>query len=154
MNRFYRQLLMPFLLLGTHTLFAQSLQYINPPGLSVSKGYTQVVVTQGSRTAYISGQISANANGDILNKGDFRGQAKQVFENLKTALTAAGATFNDIIKLTYYVVNTDSEKISIVREIRGQYVTGPNPPASTYMGVQGLYDKDVLIEIEAVVALK
>lgn len=149
-----RQLILSFgLLLSTHGLVAQQLQYINPPGLPVSKNYTQVVVTQGSRIAYISGQVSANAAGEILNKGDFRAQTKQVLENLKTALTAVGATFANVIKTTTYVVNTDAEKIGIVRDIRSQYVTQSNPPASTYVGVQGLYDKDVLIEIEAVVVL-
>ena len=154
MNRLRHPFFLFGLLLGTHTLMAQQLQHINPPGLPVSKSYSQIVVTQGGRTAYISGQVSANVKGEVINKGDFRAQTKQVFENLKTALAGIGATFDDILKTTTYVVNTDAEKIGIVREIRSQYYTGPNPPASTYVGVQGLYDKDVLIEIEAIVTLK
>ena len=153
------QLLLFSLLLSAHALVAQQLQYINPPGLTVSKNYTQIVVTQGSLIAYISGQVSPNAKGEIINKLDFREQTKQVLENLKTALTAVGATFADVIKTTTYVVSTDPEKIGIVRDIRSQYFASPgggspNPPASTYVGVQGLYDKDILIEIEAIVALK
>ncbi|QIP13128.1 RidA family protein [Spirosoma aureum] len=154
MNSF-RQLLFWFcLLLSAHKLFAQKIQYSNPPGLPVSKNYTQIVVTQANRIAYISGQVSANTKGEIVHKGDFRGQTRQVYENLKTALAAVGATFADIAKITTYVVNTDEEKIGIVREVRNQFYAGPNPPASTYVGVQGLYDKDVLIEIEAIVVLK
>lgn len=133
---------------------AQQIQYINPNGLPVSKNYTQVVATQGGRTIYISGQVSANSTSEIIGKGDFGAQVKQVYENLKTALAAVGATFNDVIKTTTYVVNTDADKIKLVREIRSQYYTGPNPPASTYTGVQGLYDKDVMIEIEAIAVVK
>jgi len=142
------------LLFISPNLLAQQLEYINPPTLPISKNFTQVVVTQGNRIAYISGQVSANSKGEITNKGDFRGQTKQVMENLKIALAAVGATFADVIKTTTYVVNTDAEKIGIVREVRGQYFTGPNPPGSTYVGVQGLYDPNVLVEIEAIALVK
>ncbi|GAB3993832.1 hypothetical protein GCM10028807_30080 [Spirosoma daeguense] len=70
---------------------------------------------------------------------------------MKTVPAVIGTTFSDVIKLTAYIVNTDVERIA--RETRKQYVTF-NPPARTYVGVQGLYDKDVLIEIEAIVAIK
>ncbi|QMW03584.1 RidA family protein [Spirosoma foliorum] len=154
MNTLRPFILFASLLVGANAVVAQQLQYNNPQGLPTSKNYTQVVVAQSSRVAYISGQVSANAKGEIVYKGDFRGQTKQVLENLKIALASIGATFADVIKTTTYVVNTDPEKIGIVREVRSQYFTGANPPGSTYVGVQGLYDKDVLIEIEATVALK
>ncbi len=142
-------------LLATASLSAaQSIQHINPPGLPVSKNYSQVVVAQGSRTIYVSGQVSANEKGEIINKDDFTAQVKQVHENLKIALAAAGATVNDVVKVTAYVVNTDASKIGIVRDVRKLYFTSPNPPASTYVGVQGLYDKDVMVEIEAIAVLK
>lgn len=150
-----RQLLFVCVSLTTASISAgQSIRYINPPNLPVSKNYSQVVVAQGSRTVFVSGQVSANSQGEIINKGDFRAQVTQVHENLKTALAAAGATFNDVVKVTTYVVHTDSSKISIVRDVRRQYYTNPNPPASTYVGVEGLYDKDVLVEIEAIAVLK
>ncbi|GAB3951347.1 RidA family protein [Spirosoma harenae] len=154
MRHFLQVFILFFLLILASDLSAQQQQYINPLGLPTSKNYTQVVVTQANRIAYISGQVSANEQGEILHKSDFKAQTQLVHENLKTALAAIGATFADVIKLTAYVVNTDPERISIVREVRRQYIVGPNPPASTYVGVQGLYDKDVLIEIEAIVALK
>jgi len=150
----YRYIFLVGLLFMTPTLLAQSIQHINPSDLLVSKGYTQVVVAQGGRTVYISGQVSANAKGEILHKGDFQAQVRQVFDNLKTALAAAGATFSDVVKLTTYVVNSTDDKLNAVRSIRTQYYTGPNPPGSTYVGVQALYDKDVLIEIEAIAVVR
>ncbi|MFD2569999.1 RidA family protein [Spirosoma soli] len=146
--------LLTVLLLFCTNLLAQQIQHINPPTLAASKGYTQVVVAQGGRTVYISGQVSANSKGEIMHKSDFRAQTRQVFENMKTALAAVGATFADVVKTTTYVVGTDAEKIGIVREVRNQYYTSPNPPASTYVGVQALYDSDVLIEIEAIAVVK
>jgi enamine deaminase RidA (YjgF/YER057c/UK114 family) len=155
MNIIRQLVLSVYLLLTIHTAFAQQLQHINPSELPVSKSYTQVVVVApGSRMAYISGQVSANTKGEIMHKGNFRAQTTQVYENLKTALAAVGATFADVVKLTTFVVNTDADKIGIVREVRSQFYTAPNPPASTYVGVQGLYDKDVMIEIEAIAVLK
>jgi len=129
-------------------------RYVNPEGLPISKSYTQLVTTNGGQIIYISGQVAADKSGEIMHKGDFVAQTKQVYENLKIALNSVGATFNDVIKTTTYVVNTDAEKIKIVREIRGQYHTGPNPPASTYVGVQGLADESIMVEIEAIVVIK
>ena len=97
-------------------------QFINPEGLFVSAGYTQVVAVAGKQTVYISGQVALNANGEIVNS-DFAAQTRQVYENLTTALQAVGASFNDIVKTTTFVVNTDAEKAKIVREIRSQYQT-------------------------------
>lgn len=135
-------------------VLAQQIQRINPPGLFVSKDYTNVVTAQGGRTVYMSGQISANAKGELLHEGDLRAQAKQACENLKLALAAAGATFDDVVKTTTFVVNSDAEKVEIVRQVWSQYSTAPYPLANTYVGVQALYDKEVLIEIEAIAVVK
>lgn len=142
------------LLLTMSRLVAQQIQHINPAGLAKSPNYSHIVTAQGGRTVYISGQVSVNAQGEIVGKGDFRAQTKQVHENLKTALAAVGATFDDLVKLTAFVVNSDSERLGIVREIRSQYYNGPQRPASSYLSIQALYDKDILIEIEAIAVIK
>jgi len=78
--------------------------FLNPKGLSTPAGFTQVVVAQPGRLVYVSGQTARNATGDVVGKGDLRAQVAQTMENLKTALTAAGATMEDVVKLNYYVV--------------------------------------------------
>ena len=150
----YRLLFVAFSLLVPSALRAQSVQHLNPAGLPVTKSYTQVVTTHGGRTVYISGQVSANSKGEIVHKGDFPAQVQQVYENLKIALAAVGATFKDVVKTTTYVVNSDASSISTVRAVRSQYYSGANPPASTYIGVQALYDPDALIEIEVIAVVK
>ena len=83
--------------------------------------------------------------------GDFRRQAEQVFANLEVALKEAGATFADVVKLNFYVV--DMTKLQDLREVRDQHVNPAAPPASTLVEVRKLFRDEVLIEVEAVAAI-
>jgi reactive intermediate/imine deaminase len=126
------------------------LRHVNPPALSTPTGYTHVVAPQRGRLVFIAGQVSADRSGSVVGKGDFKAQARQVFENLKTAVEAAGGTMADIAKINVYV--TDLSQISALREVRQQYFTG-NPPASTLVQVVSLARPEYLLEIEAIVAV-
>lgn len=128
--------------------------FINPDGVSKSPYYTHAVSVEGGKTIHISGQVALNAEGQIVGKGDLRAQTVQAFENLKLVLQAAGASFNDVIKINTYVVNLKPEGIAAIREVRTKYLPTTNPPASTLVGVQALFREDVLIEIEAVAVIK
>ncbi len=130
---------------------AQTRQFINP-GPKPS-GYSQAVAVSGGRTVYVSGQIALDAAGAVVGVGDFKAQARQVFENLKTLLTASQASFTDVVKINYYVVGLDAERLRIVREIRDQYLPDDRP-ASTLVGVQALVRPDLLLEVEAVVVTR
>ena len=130
-----------------------SRQYINPPALNPTKGFTHVVTTTGIKTIYISGQVSVDSTGTMLGPGDFRKQVEQTFENLKVALAATGASFNDVVKVTYFVVDLKPELLGIVREIRSRYLDATNPPASTLVGVAALAVPEWLIEIEVIAVL-
>jgi 2-iminobutanoate/2-iminopropanoate deaminase len=129
-------------------------QFLNPSGLSKPTGYTHVVVAQPGKLVYISGQVALNAAGEVVGKGDLRAQVTQVMENLKTALAAAGATPENIIKVNYYVVNLKQEQLPIIREVRNKYFSAEHPPASTLIGVTALAREEFMIEIEAVAAVK
>ena len=119
----------------------------NPPSLSKPTGYTHVVEVIQGKTVYIAGQVSFDASGTLVGKGDFAAQTRQVMENLKAALAAAGATFANVVKVNTYV--TDLSQIAVLREMRAAYY-GSNPPASTLVQVVGLAHPDLLIEIEAI----
>jgi len=125
-------------------------QFINPPGLNPTAGFTHVVTATGGKTVYVSGQVSVNEKGEVVGMGDFRAQVERTFENLKAALAAAGATFADVVKITYFVVGLKPEHVPVVREVRGRYLDARNPPASTLVGVAALVVPDWLIEIELV----
>jgi 2-iminobutanoate/2-iminopropanoate deaminase len=125
----------------------QNLQFKNPPELAKPNGYTHVVIVNHGKLAFISGQVGLNSKGEI--SSDFAAQAKQAFANLKTALAAAGATPADIVKLNYYVVGLNHDKLAALRMARDSVIDKQHPPASTLAGVQSLFRDDVQIEIDA-----
>ena len=124
--------------------------FINPKGLSTPTGYTHVVTSTGGKTIYIAGQVALDASGKLVGAGDLRAQAVQVFENLKVALEAAGATFDDVVKMTTYVVNHEEQNRPILREVREKYMRADRPPANTLVGVQALALRMFMLEVEAV----
>jgi enamine deaminase RidA (YjgF/YER057c/UK114 family) len=136
---------------STATAASVQIKRINPKELLTSRGYTQVVTAEGGRTVYISGQVAANAKGEIVGKGDLKAQTTQVFENLKAALAAAGAGPKDVVKMTMFVANfKGAEDIAVVRDIRGAFFAGVEPPASTFLGVSALANPDWMIEVEMI----
>ena len=126
---------------------AQNLQFKNPAELAKSNGYTHVVVVNHGKLAFISGQVGLNSKGEI--SSNFAAQAKQAFANLKAALAAAGATPADIVKLNYYVVGLDHDKLTALRVACDSVIDKQHPPASTLAGVQSLFRDDLQIEIDA-----
>ena len=127
-------------------------KYINPEGLSKPNGYSHVVVAGG--TIYVAGQVAYNEKGEVVGKGDLRVQATQVFENIKKCLASAGVTFQDVVKVNYYIANYNPEQVSIIREVRALYIPAENPPVSTLVGVQSLVRPELLIEIEVIARMK
>ena len=126
-------------------------EHKNPAGLSTPRGYTHIVSASGARTVYISGQVSLDSRGEVVGRGDFRAQTKQVLENVRLALAGAGATLRDVVKWNTYVVAFRAEEhLSVLREERGAFLGELTPPASTLIGVQALADPAFLIEIEAI----
>ena len=128
--------------------------HVNPPGVSQPTGYTHVVRADGSRTVYIAGQVAINAAGELVGAGDLAKQADQVFENLRVCLLSVGAGFQDVVKLTTYVVNFKPDDRAIVAAARQKHLPATNPPASTLVGVQALARPELMIEIEAVAVLQ
>jgi enamine deaminase RidA (YjgF/YER057c/UK114 family) len=127
-------------------------RFLNPDTLSKPPGYTHVVDMAGpARIIYIAGQLALDRGGKIVGAGDFRAQAIQVFENLKSALAAVGASFDDVVKINNYVL--DITHRPIFREVRDLYVNKAAPPASTLVGVTALAYPEALIEIEAIALL-
>jgi enamine deaminase RidA (YjgF/YER057c/UK114 family) len=125
-------------------------QFFNPPALNPTNGFTHVVTATGGKTIYVSGQVSVNEKAEVVGKGDMRAQVEHVFENLKVALAAAGATFHDVVKITYFVVGLKPEHVPHIREVRRKYLNPEHPPASTLVGVAALVVPEWLIEIELV----
>lgn len=135
--------------------FAQSggaqVKRTNPPDLSKPTGYTHIVeVTGPSKTIYVSGQIAFDKAGNLVGPGDMKAQAEQVFKNLQTALTAAGAKFSDVVKMNSYI--TDMSQAQAVRDVRTRYF-GETVPASTFVQVPALARPGLMLEVEVIAVL-
>jgi enamine deaminase RidA (YjgF/YER057c/UK114 family) len=131
------------------TTHAQGTEYKNPDGLGKPNGYTHVVIVNRGKLILISGQTGMDSKGEMAGKDDFAAQAKQAFANLRTALAAAGAAPKDVVKLNYYVVGLNHDKLLALRTARDSFIDRQHPPASTLAGVQALFREDALVEIEA-----
>lgn len=123
-------------------------RFINPPTHFKGPTFTHVVeVTGPVRTVYLSGQTALNKDGSIVDgRADFRAHATKVMENIKSALGSVGAGFGDIVKMTIYLV--DMDQVMTLREVRAQYFTSPNPPASALIPVARLGRPEALLEID------
>jgi enamine deaminase RidA (YjgF/YER057c/UK114 family) len=122
--------------------------FINPEAMHRPPGYTHVVEVIAGRPVYIAGQVALDRTGAVVGPGDIRAQARQVFDNLQAALQSVGASFEQVVKLNYYLV--DATQLPAVREVRDDYVNTAQPPASTAVEVSRLVLDDLLIEVEAV----
>jgi enamine deaminase RidA (YjgF/YER057c/UK114 family) len=134
-----------------------SVRYLSPDGLMQPVPYHHVAVATGGRQIHIAGQVARTADGTPVAPGDLAGQIAHVLRNTAVGLAAAGATFDDVVRLTFYVTQWAPEKIeaftagieSVAAEIG---LTLPMPPA-TLIGVESLYEPDVLVELEATAVL-
>jgi enamine deaminase RidA (YjgF/YER057c/UK114 family) len=135
-------------------LHAQEIRHINPDGISKSPAYTHVVSAKPGTIIWISGQVAQNSRGEVVGKGDLKAQLAQVWENLKTALASAGATSQDVVKVTTFVVNYKPSMRNYIREARVRFMGTGEPPASTLVGVQALASEDFLVEIEVTAVIR
>ncbi len=132
-------------------------QYINPPELfnSLESGFSQVVLSQGTRLIHLSGQTAWNAEKRIIGGNDLQAQAQQALSNVQTALQAAGGSLDDVVSLRIYIVNyqRDEDGLAIVNALRTYFPT-ERAPATTWIGVQALASPDFRVEIEAMAVLE
>ncbi|MFD6174608.1 RidA family protein [Streptomyces coeruleorubidus] len=122
-----------------------------PDGVAAAAQYSHVVMGTG-RFVAIAGQLALDEQGRTVGEGDPAAQARQVFENLRRCLAAAGATFDDVVKLTYYV--TDMAHMPAIRAARAEHIPDDRLPAASAVRVAGLVGPEFLLEVEgfAVVA--
>ena len=102
------------------------------------------------RLVFISGMTSRRADGTIAGVGDIEAQTRQVCENLKAAVEAAGGTMDDICRVDVYVRNM--EHFEKIHQVRREYFKNP-PPASTMVEVTKMTSPDYLIEINAIAVI-
>ena len=124
--------------------------FLNPDGLARNPAFTNVAVVSGAvRTIYIGGQDAITADGEIVGKGDLAAQTAQILANIKTALAAAGAGLEHIVKWNVYVVEGQDLRAGF-RVFQQVWGDRPNPPLITGFFVKGLANPDFLAEMDAI----
>ena len=109
-----------------------------------------IAVAAKGRLVFISGMTARRPDGSIAGIGDVEAQTRQVCENLKAAVEAAGGTMDDICRVDVYVRNI--EHFEKIHRVRREYFKAP-APASTMVEVTKLVSPEYLIEISAIALL-
>lgn len=131
-------------------------ELINPEGLPKPEVYRQVAVASGQRLVFLAGQVARNADGEPVGAGDLATQTEQAYLNVATAVAAAGGSFDDVAKVTLYIVNWSGQKMAALGEgvaraaaRLGADLTKP----VTLIPVAALGEPDLLIEVDAIAVL-
>lgn len=129
----------------------------SPDGLFQPVPYHHVAVATGSRHVHVAGQIDRDRDRGATAPGDLAGQVAQVLRNTHRALAGAGATFDDVVRLRFFVTRWHPEKAAaffegLERVAAEVGLPTPLPPVSL-IGVDYLFEPDVEVELEAYAVL-
>ena len=125
-------------------------EIIQPKGIADPRPRFAQVVRHG-KLIYVAGQTSVDANGNLVGKGDIEAQTRQVLQNIQKCLEAAGATFDQVVKINVYSTDLDAH-LAVIAKLRQEYFSR-GPVASTTVQVPRLVHPDWLVEIEAIAVL-
>lgn len=102
------------------------------------------------RLVFISGMVARRADGSLAGVGDIEAQTRQVCDNVKAAVEAAGGTLANVCRVDVYVRNM--ENLAPIHKVRREYFPSP-PPASTLVEVSKFTHPDYLIEMNAIAVI-
>jgi enamine deaminase RidA (YjgF/YER057c/UK114 family) len=127
--------------------------FSNPSTIHPPSFYTHVVTVTDSTMIYLAGQVAWDKDGNLVGENDLGAQTEQILKNIMAALESVGATLDDVIKTTMFIVNYKTSYRPILAEVFSRYFNMDNPPPNTLLGVQALAREDLMIEIEVVAAI-
>ena len=128
---------------------------LNPPNAPKPLGaYSHAVKVSPGSLVYIAGQVGVDANGNLAGP-DVEAQTRQVFQNLGHVLAGAGATFANVVEFTTYLVGRSSIQpfLDARTQLFPSLFPGGDFPPNTLLIIDGLVQKELLVEIKAVAAL-
>lgn len=132
-------------------------QTFSPDGMFQPVPYDHVAVATGSRHVHVAGQIARDGQARPIATGDLAGQVAHVLRNVARGLAGAGADFRDVVRLRFYVTGSTPEMVEPfmagIQSVAGELgLPTPLPPLSV-IGVDFLFQPDVLVELEAYAVL-
>lgn len=127
------------------------LQPVNPPDAQIPN-ISQAMRVRGGDLLFLSGHVPISEDGSIV-RGGLEAQIEQAFRNLQSTLRAAGAEMSNVARLTFYIRGYEPAPLPVIRRVRDRFVNLEQPPASVLIGVDALFQPEVLIEIDAIAVL-
>jgi enamine deaminase RidA (YjgF/YER057c/UK114 family) len=129
-----------------------NVRHSNPSGMTQPTAYSQVVEVNGPhRLIFVAGQTGVDASGKFAK--EFRAQAVQAFENIKTALASVGGSMDNVVRLVTYLTDIE-QNAEAYREVRASFFANKGAlPASTLLQITRLADPSYLIEVDATAIL-
>ena len=123
----------------------------NIPNVPAPQGYSHATAARGGRIIHLAGQVGTDETGAVV-PGGLAGQTARAIQNIELALAAAGATRDDLVKVTFYVVGWHPGLYpELLRGTEAANAGRPNPDvALTLIGVASLFTPEILIEVDAV----
>jgi enamine deaminase RidA (YjgF/YER057c/UK114 family) len=125
------------------------LERIQPQGLTTWPRLPPVI--RAGDLVFLAGQTALDEHGQVVDCGDIVAQVTQVFENLKTALAAAGGDFSQLARIAVYL--TDASFRQTIVDVAGSYFPSQARPTSSFVVVAGLAWPELLVEIDEIAIL-
>jgi enamine deaminase RidA (YjgF/YER057c/UK114 family) len=131
-----------------------AVRLLNPEGHVTIPLYHHVALGTGNTQVHLAGQVAWDENGELVAK-DLAGQVAQVYRNVAKGLAAAGATFHDVVRFTWYIAKWERsmyDDFSAGIEQASREFDLPRPPLAA-IGVDILFEEGILVEAEVTAVL-
>ena len=119
---------------------------VTPQGMTANPAFSPGV--QVGEFLFISGTVGNDATGNLVGVGDCEAQTRQVFANIKSIAAAVGASMDDVVKITCFLIEVAD--YAAYGKVRSEPF-GSGPPASSTVMVAALVRPEILVEVEAIV---
>ena len=125
-----------------------SKEYLKGTPRQEERSYSPAVITTGKRTIYLAGFGGAEDESGKSLAGDFDGQVRATFNNIRKTLEKAGATLDDVVTMTVFV--TDMKYGNRFVEIRKEFFPAGRYPGSALIGIKELARPEMMVEIQGI----
>ena len=128
----------------------------NPDSLYRPMSYVHVGIASGTRMVFLAGQVARNKSGELVGPHDLAAQTEHAYLNVADALASVGGSFDDVAKLTIYVLDWTSDKMTALAAGIGRASErlGINPvKPGTLIGVAALSEPGYLVEVDVIAVL-
>lgn len=115
--------------------------------------FSSAVINKSTHTLHVSGFMATDVNGALIGKGDLAMQARKAYQNIAIVLKEAGTSPANVIRQRVFIVGIDKNTPRIIKKAMDDFYGDGPRPASTAVGVSGLFVPDAVVEIDVTASL-